>query len=260
MVLRGVSSRRPKLDDGALTDLLELLVPQAGGVLVGLDHRIKSVDSLKRKLTDMISLDPDLDMEDAAQQIFDTLRFTVAAEPAQYRAVLDALLAGLTRQHVTVSAVRNTWAGPGYRGINVRLEAGVNQRFEIQFHTRDSYAAAKATRGQYEELRLSSTTPARRAELAALIDEAFAKVPTPLGRYNDSHAGRLLRLQPRRVRTACPSSIRHRQSWAPPWTIRSGRGSVGSGLPGVGLPDRPGRLGCANHACRCSAAHRNLGP
>lgn len=170
-----------ELDDGALTDLLEVLVPEAGGVLVGLDHRIKSVDSLKRKLADMVELDPHLELGDAGERIYDVLRFTVVADPAEYATVVDALLDELRRQGVTVVEVRNTWAGPGYRGINVRLLAGVNQRLEIQFHTRDSYAAAKSTRGQYEELRLSATPPDRAAELAASIDEAFARVPTPPG-------------------------------------------------------------------------------
>jgi hypothetical protein len=80
-----------------------------------------------------------------------------------------------------VVEVRNRWAGPGYRGMNVHLRVGTNQRYEVQFHTRDSYAAAKATRGQYEELRLATTSPARAKELAAAIDEAFARVPTPPG-------------------------------------------------------------------------------
>lgn len=57
----------------------------------------------------------------------------------------------------------------------------MNQRYEIQFHTRDSYAAAKSDSRQYEELRLATTSAARVAELAEAIDEAFARVPTPPG-------------------------------------------------------------------------------
>jgi len=170
-----------ELDDGILTDTIQLLVSTTDSALVGLDHRIKTVDSLRRKLTDMLALDPDLELPDVGERVYDVLRYTVVAEVDEYMAVYEALLAELQRQGSTVVEARNRWEGPGYRGINVHLRAGMNQRFEVQFHTRASYAAAKATRGQYEELRISTTTPARAAELATAIDEAFASVPTPPG-------------------------------------------------------------------------------
>lgn len=168
-----------ELDDGIRTDSIQFLVSRTEGVLVGLDHRIKTVDSLRRKLTDMLELDPALELDDAAERVYDVLRYTVVVEANDYMAVYEGLLAELERQGSTVVEARNRWAGPGYRGINVHLRAGMNQRFEVQFHTRDSYAAAKATRGQYEELRLATTSPARARVLAAAIDEAFARVPVP---------------------------------------------------------------------------------
>lgn len=170
-----------ELDDGILTDTIQFLVSRTDGVLVGLDHRVKTVDSLRRKLADMLKLDPELGLHDAAERVYDVLRYTVVAEANSYMVVFEALLAELQRQGSTVVEARNRWAGPGYRGINVHLRAGVSQRFEVQFHTRESYAAAKATRGQYEELRLATTSPARAAELVAAIDEAFESVPTPSG-------------------------------------------------------------------------------
>lgn len=164
-----------------MTDAIQVLVARTDGVLVGLDHRVKTVDSLRRKLTDMLELDPDLELNDASERVYDALRYTVVVEADDYMAVYEGLLAEFQRQGSTVVEARNRWAGPGYRGINVHLRVGMNQRFEVQFHTRESYAAAKATRGQYEELRLATTSPARSAELAAAINEAFARVPTPPG-------------------------------------------------------------------------------
>ncbi|HVA75657.1 MAG TPA: hypothetical protein VNF71_13950 [Acidimicrobiales bacterium] len=82
---------------------------------------------------------------------------------------------------MTVVEERNRWRGPGYRGINVRLATRDHRRFEIQFHTPESYAANKATRGQYEERRLETTSPKRRDELDVAIDAAFDDVPIPPG-------------------------------------------------------------------------------
>jgi hypothetical protein len=170
-----------ELDDGILTDFLKAIVSDAGGTLVGLDNRIKRVESLKRKLADMLALDSELTLTEAAERVYDVLRFTVVAAPDTYMAIREAILAELGRQSVTVVEERNRWAGVGYRGINTRLCMGVTQRFEIQFHTRESYGAAKATRGQYEELRRAETSPRRAAELATIINEVFAEVPIPPG-------------------------------------------------------------------------------
>lgn len=74
----------------------------------------------------------------------------------------------------------NRWAGPGYRGINVRLRDD-DRRFEVQFHTRKSFEAAGATRGYYEERRLAETPPERKDELRQIIDEVFSQVPVPPG-------------------------------------------------------------------------------
>lgn len=154
---------------------------EAGGTLVGLTNRIKTVESLRRKLADLVEQDPTMTVGDAAEQVYDVLRFTVVAEPDPYMAIHDEVLDRLRRQGVDVAADDHRWAGPGYRGINARLRASAGRRFEVQFHTRESFQAAKATRGLYEEYRLSSTPPARRAELVEEIDAIFARVPPPPG-------------------------------------------------------------------------------
>lgn len=93
----------------------------------------------------------------------------------------EAVITFLQRRDVTVVEDRNRWRGPGYRGINVRLVTGDHRRFEIQFHTPESYAANKATRGQYEERRLETTSPERREELDVAIDAPFGDVAVPPG-------------------------------------------------------------------------------
>ncbi len=170
-----------ELDDAAVTDVVRAAATKAGGAIVGLDNRIKELASVKRKLGVVIRQDPDLTVEDLADQLFDVLRFTVVSDAERYMAVREAVLAILRQSDVTVVEERNRWTGPGYRGINVRLVTRDRRRFEIQFHTPESYAANKATRGLYEERRLETTSPQRREELDAAIDAVFGAVPTPLG-------------------------------------------------------------------------------
>jgi hypothetical protein len=124
------------------------------------------------------ALDPTLGVEEAGNEVDDVLRYTVVSDDDQYLEVHDRVLDELRRHGVEVVLDRNRWAGPGYRGINVRLRIG-DWRFEVQFHSPASYEAAKATRGYYEERRLASTSEERRGELARLTEAVFSRVPVP---------------------------------------------------------------------------------
>ena len=53
------------------------------------------MDSLRRKLTDMLELDPDLELDEAAERVYDVLRYTVVVEADDYMAVYEGLLAEL---------------------------------------------------------------------------------------------------------------------------------------------------------------------
>jgi hypothetical protein len=171
---------RAEVDDPRITGMVTLVVEGSGGFLVGLDRRVKTVGSLARKLADMVADEPMLTAEEVAGDVYDVLRYTVVAEPEVYVEVHDRVLARLADASVGVVVDSNRWAGPGYRGINVRLVVG-ERRFEVQFHTPGSYEAAGATRGYYEEFRRRGTPADRLREVMGLIDAVFSQVPVPLG-------------------------------------------------------------------------------
>ena len=52
-------------------------------------------------------------VEEAAEQVYDVLRFTVVVEPGRYMATHDAVLAELRSREVDLVAETNRWAGPG---------------------------------------------------------------------------------------------------------------------------------------------------
>jgi hypothetical protein len=168
-------------DEARVTQLMTRAVTAAGATLVGLDDRVKSVQSVERKLRDVLMHDPRLSLDDAADSAHDVLRYSVATESETYASARTAVLAELRHNGVEVVDEINRWAGPGYRGINVRLRAGGGGPFEVQFHTWASLEASHATRGLYEELRRGSTSAARRGELVRAIDDIYARVPVPPG-------------------------------------------------------------------------------
>lgn len=91
-----------ELDDGVFTDSFKAAVSEAGGALAGLDNRIKTIESLTRKIGDMLALDQDLSLTEASERIYDVLRFSVVAGAEQYMAVRAAVLAQLQEQGGTV--------------------------------------------------------------------------------------------------------------------------------------------------------------
>lgn len=169
-----------ELRDAEVSALVGSVVQQSGGRLVGGDHRIKTVESLTRKLNDQIAQNPTRAVDAAATQVYDVLRYTVVSDDDRYMEVHDRVLDELRRRGVELVLDANRWAGPGYRGMNVRLRID-DWRFEVQFHTSASYEAGKATRGYYEEGRLADTGEERKVELQRLIDAVFSEVPVPPG-------------------------------------------------------------------------------
>jgi hypothetical protein len=169
-----------ELDDTGVTGMMRQAVETTGGELVGIDHRVKTVESLARKLADLVRQDPDIGVEEAGSDAYDVLRYTVVADTERYMGVHDAVLGRLRAEGIEVVLATNRWAGPGYRGINIRLRDR-DRRFEVQFHTRQSFEAARATRGHYEELRLNETPQERKDELQNTIDDVFSPVAVPPG-------------------------------------------------------------------------------
>lgn len=117
----------------------------------------------------------------AAERKNDALRYTITIEDARYQQGVDDVLAALTRNGHQVRYVPNGWRASGYRGINIAMETGTGERFEVQVHTPASLAMAEETRRLYEEERLASTSSTRKLELRRLQDAMFSRVPVPPG-------------------------------------------------------------------------------
>lgn len=151
--------------------------------LVGFDHRLKSPDSLKRKVATSMKGAPGTTVDQALAKVSDSVRYTLQWPDAQYTkgvAVASTMIAAWGNDSVKWS---NTWdRKKGYKGINSAWrDAWFGHVFEIQFHTPASKWAQEETHKLYEEQRLPSTTPERAKELQAQQDAIFAKVPVPVG-------------------------------------------------------------------------------
>ncbi|MFI9206002.1 ATP nucleotide 3'-pyrophosphokinase [Streptomyces sp. NPDC053048] len=151
--------------------------------LVGFDHRLKSPDSLKRKVATSMKEHPGQNVNEALSGINDSVRYTLRWPDGRYTegvTVASRLLSVWGNDSIKWT---NTWGrAKGYKAINSGWSAARSgHRFEVQFHTPASKNAQEVTHKLYEEQRLPGTSPERARELQAQQDAIFAAVPVPQG-------------------------------------------------------------------------------
>ena len=154
-----------------------------GAVLVGLDHRLKSAERLKEKIVEKMSIKGLSSPTEAAETINDATRYTFCISKEDYVEAHVHIGRQLESTGYLKAYGRNHWLDDqGYKGINTRWTTPDGGKFELQFHTRESfYAKQELTHPPYRRLRQGTTTPAERVELMAYQREVGAAVPKPPG-------------------------------------------------------------------------------
>ncbi|MFC7471382.1 SDR family NAD(P)-dependent oxidoreductase [Actinomadura keratinilytica] len=214
--------------------------------VVGFDQRLKSPDSLKRKVATALAEQPGRNVD------------TVLAQHHRRRALHPPV--GRRRLHLRRRHRRrharywrnesvkwsNTWGRTsGYKGLNTGWRAPRSgQLFEVQFHTEASKNAQETTHKLYEEQRLPSTGPERKQQLQREQDAIFAAVPVPARRRLPDRPG--TRAQPRTGRGV---AARPRAAAAPAGRMRC-----------ASRPEVPGSRGAGPHDGRSPAPRKGMPP
>lgn len=167
---------------GAEHDVTEDMkaLEQGSAHLQGLEYRMKSVDSLTRKILADAEADQ-VSLPEAAAGIGDALRYTLVAEDAAYSRVVPQSVRQLTNKGYTVEKFRNAWGGEFYQGVNVHLKSPSGMKVELQFHTPQSFAIKQASHEVYEIRRSPDSTPAEIEEATRRSIEYNNRVTAPVG-------------------------------------------------------------------------------
>jgi hypothetical protein len=160
---------------------IEKAIP--GAELAGKEFRLKSADSLRRKVaTDVVAdgkkVGPSL------ANIKDAVRYTFKSSSADYERVTEDAISKLRAEGFeSVGKLKNTWGNEaGYKGINsVWRDTQTGQLIEVQFHSTESLAAKEGTHGIYDFQRLPGLHPVVRDTLGNLQDGIFRMVERPPG-------------------------------------------------------------------------------
>lgn len=155
----------------------------AGAEVIGFENRLKSPDSLKRKVATSLKEHPGQSAEAALATLSDAVRYTLQLRDDRYTDGVTTAAQTLSAWGNDSTKWSNTWGrAQGYKGLNTGWRAARSgQLFEVQFHTPASKQAQEATHKLYEEQRLPGTSPERKQELQEQQNALFAAVPVPAG-------------------------------------------------------------------------------
>jgi hypothetical protein len=173
---------------------------QMNGEMIGLEYRFKSEESLTRKINDRSNRveralikqgktpaeAKEIALKETVSGINDALRYTMSFPKEKYYSSYAKTIETLKKQRYKVEAVADFWSkagtrfDTGYRGINTTLISPNGQKFELQFHTPESFKLKMDTHSLYEEARIPTTSKARKDEIRKVQIEMAGKIPVPI--------------------------------------------------------------------------------
>jgi hypothetical protein len=151
-----------------------------GGWLEGFEFRLKGEDRLKEKVAEQVDSEPDKSSAAIVRKVPDAIRYTYCFEPGSYTRGYYDIKERLESRGYEMYYSKNSWANAEYRGINTRWVTPEGQRFEVQFHTPDSFHAKHyVTHAAYERIRNPMTSKQELRELHAFQREVSAWIQVP---------------------------------------------------------------------------------
>jgi hypothetical protein len=171
-----------------ITADLQNIAEKVTAEMVGLERKFKTEESLTRKLAETAEVSSEK-IERVAESVNDALRYTFVLPFEIYAESFQKAIEILINSDYQVPKKRiwNAWKNigrsrdKGYRGINITVISSQNQKFELQFHTAESFALKTETHNLYKELRSKMVSEKREIELITKMKKAAWRVSKPEG-------------------------------------------------------------------------------
>jgi hypothetical protein len=157
-----------------------------GTRLAGYENRLKGESRFKEKVAQELSDKPDMSVEEILGTIPDAIRYTFEFQSDQYLTKYRESCQHLMRSGCELILTRNYWGNDEYKGVNTRWITSGGQKFEVQFHTVESFQAKQLTHQAYERLRSPSLVGSELPELETYQKMVSSKIPNPKGVENIS--------------------------------------------------------------------------
>lgn len=157
------------------------IATKAGGKLVGLENRLKSPYSIKRKI--------EADVADgfskslSLNKIRDAIRYTTVFKENDFVTRYKAMQYLLAIEGYKTIVVKNTWKNDSvYKGVNTFIQNGDGDVFEMQYHTQQSFDVKNGLLHKlYEKFRDPKTPIHEKEKLLLEMRKLSSKIKVPEG-------------------------------------------------------------------------------
>lgn len=176
---------RLKAKEPAITQSVQAAASAAGGSCAHLDFRMKSPESLVRKVRDKqdaaVRAGTPQPPEKIAGGLKDVVRYTVVQqEHSQLAGTTEKTVRSLQDQGWEIREIKNTYSdGASYKGIHVIGTAPNGVTAEVQVHSADSLEVKNQNHGPYEIYRDKTRPKAERFAAEAECRRNSATLSTP---------------------------------------------------------------------------------
>jgi type VI secretion system secreted protein Hcp len=156
----------------SVTPTLQTIAQANGGRMAGLEYRLKTMDSLARKIESF-----------PGRTINDALRYTMTFDEPAFTTSVRRTMEILDQQGFKLTKVWNQFLEEvPYKGINATYQTPDGQLFELQFHTPASLEMKQTTNHPlYEQQRLLPRNDPLYYQLDQQMIQNSATVPVPAG-------------------------------------------------------------------------------
>lgn len=179
--IKSLIDRATKVEPQITDDIISI-INTSGGKMGGLEFRLKSLPSLKRKIETEIMAG--LSEEQAIASIRDIIRYTAILDEQKFIEQYQRIQECLEKEGYTTIIVKNTWVkGAIYKGINTFVSTFIekdNTIFELQFHTKQSFELKSGKLHKlYEKFREPSVPQSEKEKIFLEMQQLRANLRQP---------------------------------------------------------------------------------
>ena len=157
------------------------IATKAGGKLVGLENRLKSPSSIKRKIEAEVA--DGFSKSLSLNKIRDAIRYTTIFKEGDFVTRYKAMQYLLAIKGYKTIIVKNTWKNDSaYKGVNTFIQNEDGDVFEMQYHTQQSFDLKNGLLHElYEQFRNPKTPFHEKEKLLLEMRKLSSKIKVPKG-------------------------------------------------------------------------------
>ena len=157
------------------------IATKAGGKLVGLENRLKSPSSIKRKIEAEVA--DGFSKSLSLNKIRDAIRYTTVFKEGDFVTRYKAMQYLLAIKGYKTIIVKNTWKNDSaYKGVNTFIQNEDGDVFEMQYHTQQSFDLKNGLLHElYEQFRNPKTPFHEKEKLLLEMRKLSSKIKVPKG-------------------------------------------------------------------------------